>query len=156
MRGGLMPARRTTPSATGYSGTPLVKKLGIKEEMAIVALHAPDHFEELIGPLPMGATLRHTLRSGQRCDMLIGFVTERAHLARTLPRLLGALPPDGALWVAWPKKASGVATDLSDGVVRDVVLPTGWVDTKVCAIDETWSGLKLVLRKVLRPGRSRT
>jgi hypothetical protein len=151
-----MPARHTTPSGAGYSGSLLVKKLGIKEQMAVVALHAPDHFEALIGPLPMGATLRHTLRSGQRCDMLIGFVSERAHLEHTLPRLLGALPPDGALWVAWPKKASGVGTDMSDGAVREVLLPSGWVDTKVCAIDDTWSALKFVMRKVLRPDRSRT
>jgi hypothetical protein len=151
-----MPAQRTTPSRGDHSGSPLLKKLGIKERQVVIALHAPDHLDALIGALPLGATLRHTLRSGQRCDMLIAFVTERDHLDRNLPRLLEALHPDGLLWVAWPKKASKVATDMSDGAVRELILPTGWVDTKVCAIDDTWSALKLVLRKELRPGRSRT
>jgi hypothetical protein len=141
---------RTPPPAAGYSGTPLVRKLGIKEAMAVVALHAPAQLATLLGPLPAGATLRSTLRKGQRCDLLIGFATERTHLEQNLPRLLDALGDDGILWVAWPKRSSSVATDMSDGAVREVVLPTGWVDTKVCAIDDTWSGLKFVLRKALR------
>jgi hypothetical protein len=125
-----------------------VKKLGIEQGMSVVVLHAPEHLESLLDPLPDGVTLQDTLRSG--CDMLIGFITERAHLERNLPRLLNALPQEGALWIAWPKRSSGVTTDMSDHAVRDLVLPTGWVDTKVCSIDETWSALKLVLRKELR------
>jgi hypothetical protein len=151
-----MPTQRDTRWSAGYSGSPLLKKLGIKEGTAVIALHAPELLESLIGPLPPGTTLGRTLRSGQRCDILIGFVTERAHLEQNLPRLLEAVSPDGVLWVAWPKKGSRVPTDMSDGEAREVVLPTGWVDTKVCAVDDTWSALKFVLRKQLRPARPRT
>jgi hypothetical protein len=135
----------------GYSGTPLPQKLGIKEGMRVALLHAPDGIETTLGPLPDGVQLRHGLRKGQHVDLLVGFVTERAHLAANIGWLLATLPPDGAFWVAWPKRASKVPTDMTEDVVREVALPLGWVDTKVCAIDETWSGLKLVLRKELRP-----
>ena len=128
-------------------------KLGIHEGMTIVVLHSPGHLESLLGPLPRDVTLRHNLRQGLRCDMLIGFVTERTHLARNLPRLLEGLPREGILWIAWPKKASGIPNDMSDNAVRGLILPTGWVDTKVCAIDDTWSALKFVLRRELRSGR---
>jgi hypothetical protein len=135
----------------GYSGTPLPQKLGIKEAMRVAVLHAPDGFEEALGPLDAGVALQHGLRKRQHVDLAIGFVTERAHLAKNIEWILATLPPDGAFWVAWPKRASKVPTDMTEDVVREVALPLGWVDTKVCAIDETWSALKLVLRKELRP-----
>jgi hypothetical protein len=137
-------------SAAGYSATPLVKKLGIKAGMRVALLHAPDGIEATLGDLPAGAHLQHGLRRGQRVDLIVGFVFEREHLARNLGWLITTLPPDGALWVAWPKRASKIPTDMSDHVIRDIALPMGWVDVKVCAIDTTWSGLKLVLRKELR------
>jgi hypothetical protein len=142
------------PTQAGYSGTPLAKKLGIKPAMSVVVLHAPENFMELLGSLPPGVTVQFSLRTGQRADLLIGFVTERQHLETNIGRLLASLPPDGVLWVAWPKKASKMKTDMSDEAIREVVLPTGWVDIKVCAIDATWSGLKLMLRKELRPSTS--
>ncbi len=134
-----------------YSHRPLGAKLGFKEGMKVALLHAPEGMEEKLGPLPPGATVRHGVRRSSRVDMLIGFVTERSHLEANIDWLLTTLPPDGVFWVAWPKKASGVATDMSDHAVRDVALPLGWVDVKVCAIDGTWSGLKLMLRRELRP-----
>jgi hypothetical protein len=129
----------------------LPRKLGIEEAMRVAVLHAPGGFEEALGPLPAGVALQHGLRKRQHVDLAVGFVTERAHLARNIEWILATLPPDGAFWVAWPKRASKVPTDMTEDVVREVALPLGWVDTKVCAIDETWSALKLVLRKELRP-----
>ena len=114
-------------------------------------LHAPDGIEATLGPLPDGVRLQPGLRRGQHVDLIVGFVTERDHLARNIGWLVTALPPDGALWVAWPRRASKLATDMTDHAVRDIALPMGWVDVKVCAIDATWSALKLVLRKELRP-----
>ena len=89
----------------------------------------------------------HRLRRNQRVDLIVVFVTERAHLAANVEWLMGTLPPDGALWVAWPKRASKVETDMTEDVVREIALPMGWVDTKVCAIDATWSGLRLTRRR---------
>lgn len=139
------------PSTAGYSGTPLPKKLGVKAGMRVALLHAPDGIEEVLGPLPEGVRLQHGLRKSQTVDLIVGFVTERDHLARNFDWLVATLPPDGAFWVAFPKRASKVPTDMTDHAVRDVALPTGWVDVKVCAIDATWTGIKLVLRKELRP-----
>ena len=138
------------PSTAGYSGTPLPQKLGIKAGMRVALLHAPARIEDTLGPLPEGVHLQHGLRKSQKVDLIVGFVTERDHLARNFGWLIGTLPSDGAFWVAFPKKASKVTTDMTDHAVRDVVLPTGWVDVKVCAIDDTWTGLKIVLRKELR------
>lgn len=138
-------------SPAGYSGTPLPKKLGIKAGMRVALLHAPEGFEATLGALPDGVDLQHGLRRGQRVDVIVGFVTERDHLARNIGWLVTTLPPDGAFWVAWPKRTAKMPTDMSDHAVRDIALPMGWVDVKVCAIDATWSGLKLVLRKELRP-----
>lgn len=135
----------------GYSGTPLPQKLGIKEGMRVAILHAPDGIERTLADLPAGVELQHGLRKRQPVDLVVGFVTERAHLERNIEWILATLPPAGAFWVAWPKRASRVPTDMTEDVVRAVALPLGWVDTKVCAIDDTWSGLKLVLRKELRP-----
>lgn len=138
-------------TTAGYSGTPLPKKLGIKEGMRVALLHAPDGIEATLGALPDGVRLQHGLRKDGHVDLIVGFVTERAHLERNIGWLVRTLPPDGAFWVAWPKKASKVPTDMSEDVVREVALPLGYVDVKVCAIDATWSGLRLVLRKELRP-----
>jgi hypothetical protein len=137
-------------ASAGYSGTPLWKKLGITEGSELALLGAPDGFA--IDDLPDGVTVRRQARG--RVDVIVSFHTRRADLARRAPALLKALAVDGGLWVAWPKRASGVPTDITEDVVRDVLLPTGMVDNKVCAIDQTWSGLRLVLRKELRSGRT--
>jgi len=133
----------------GYSGTPLAKKLGITEGARLAVLHAPDGFE--IESLPDEVELHTTARGVH--DVIVSFHTDRAELARRLPTLLRALDVDGGLWISWPKKASGVTTDITEDVVREVALPTGLVDVKVCAVDDTWSGLRLCLRKELRAGR---
>jgi hypothetical protein len=132
----------------GYSGTPLPRKLGFKPSMRAALLGAPEGFDATLGELPDGVVV--TPRLGGAKDLVIVFVTERADLARRVEALRRAIAPDGMVWVAWPKKASKVPTDVTEDVVRDVVLPTGLVDVKVCAIDATWSGLKLVIRKELR------
>jgi hypothetical protein len=132
----------------GYSGTPLPKKLGIAEGARLALLHAPDDFAATLGELPPGATV--TARLGKSHDVIVAFVDARAHLERAAPKLEAAIFPDGAVWVAWPKKASKVPTDMTEDVVRQVFLPRGLVDVKVCAIDDTWSGLKVVWRKERR------
>lgn len=104
----------------------------------------------MLRPLPDGTEVQQRLRRNDRVDLILGFVVQRDHLARNIGWLVATLPADGAFWVAWPKKASGMQTDMSDDAIRQVALPMGWVDTKVCALDGTWSGLKLVLRKHLR------
>jgi hypothetical protein len=133
----------------GYSHRALVDKLGVKPRARVVLVGAPEGFESALEPLPEGATVRRRLSRGT--DVAVMFSTSRAELARRWVRLTAAVGPTGAVWVAWPKKASGVPTDMTDGAVRDVVLPTGWVDVKVAAIDDTWSGLKCVLRVERRP-----
>jgi hypothetical protein len=133
----------------GYSGTPLAKKLGIAEGTRLAVLGAPSGFA--IPELPAGVTPKAAARG--TFDVIVAFHTARADLAARLPMLLRALDVDGGLWVAWPKKAAGLPTDITEDVVREVALPTGLVDVKVCAIDDTWSGLRLCLRKELRPGR---
>jgi hypothetical protein len=136
--------------ASGYSGTPLVRKLGFAAGMRVHYAYAPPHFAQLVGDLPDG--VRILKRPASDLDLAMLFVTERAALARGLATLQPKLRPAGMIWVAWPKKASKVPTDITEDVVRDVALPRGLVDVKVCAIDDVWSGLKLVLRKELRPG----
>jgi hypothetical protein len=132
----------------GYSGTPLVRKLGFKPGQRVAYIDAPDHFPALLGELPDGVDVRSGLR--RPLDLVVCFVTERAALERRLPAVRPRLDPAGMLWIAWPKRSSGVVTDMTEDVVREVALPTGLVDTKVCAIDETWSGLRLVVRRELR------
>jgi hypothetical protein len=134
----------------GYSGTPLAKKLGIAEDSRLAVLGAPDGFS--IEALPPGVEPRTSARGP--LDVVLSFHTSRADLAKRLPTLMRALHVDGGLWVAWPKKASGMPTDITEDVIREVCLPTGLVDVKVCAVDDTWSGLRLCLRKQLRPGRT--
>jgi hypothetical protein len=136
------------PTAAGYSGTPLVRKLGITPGARLALLDAPEGFDATLGALPDGVAVMRRL--GGRRDVVVFFTTARTALARRLDALRAAIAPDGMVWVAWPKRASGVPTDVTEDVVREVVLPTGLVDVKVCAIDATWSGLKLVIRKELR------
>ena len=136
---------------SGYSGTPLARKLGIKEGFAVAALGAvPADLADLVEPLPPGVRWKAQARAP--LDLALAFFTRRADVARRWPTLTAAVGPLGTVWVAWPKRSSGVPTDLTEDAFRADLLPTGWVDTKVCAIDETWSGLKFVLRKELRPG----
>ena len=129
-------------SSAGYSGTPLAKKLGFKDGMRTVYVAAPEGFAV------EGIETRPRVAKGT--DLVVCFVTARSELERRLPALRRAIEPAGMLWIAWPKRASGVRTDMSEDVVREVALPTGLVDTKVCAIDDTWSGLRLVVRRALR------
>jgi hypothetical protein len=135
----------------GYSGTPLPRKLGIKEGFRVALAGAPDSFGPELEPLPDGVHLIRRLRAGAEIDLALLFVTRRSDLARRFQELATHLPPAGALWVAWPKRTSGVATDLTEDVLREVCLPLGWVDTKVCAVTDVWSGLKFVLRRENRP-----
>lgn len=135
----------------GYSGTPLVTKLGIKQGDRVVVLRAPAGFDII---WPEGATIRtrlgHRARAGPAADVILFFTTVRAELEKRIERLGDAVRPAGALWIGWPKKSSGVPTEVNDHVVRDVALPLGLVDTKVCAIDDTWTGTKLVWRRSAR------
>lgn len=133
---------------TGYSGTPLVKKLGIKPGERVVTIDAPTDYARLVGELPAGASLSNRL--GTRPRFVHLFVRERRKLARELARLRRVLDDAGTLWVSWPKKAVGLTSDVSEDVIRHEALPLGFVDVKVCAVDETWSGLKLVIRRELR------
>ena len=135
-------------SSAGYSSTPLARKLGFKPGMRAHYVAAPADLGALLGELPDG--VRVLTRAADDLDLALLFVTERRELQRRLPGLHSKLAPAGMIWVAWPKRASKVATDMTEDVVRDVALPRGLVDVKVCAIDETWSGLKLVIRKELR------
>jgi hypothetical protein len=134
-------------ATAGYSGTPLPKKLGFKPGMSAAFLDAPEELDGLLGELE-GVTVRRSLRG--RADIVLCFVTARRELERRAGRLREAIAPDGMVWVCWPKRASKVPTDMTEDVVRDVLLPTGLVDVKVAAVDETWSGLKLVVRRELR------
>jgi hypothetical protein len=133
-----------SPQAAGYSGTPLVRKLGIKPGARLGLIGAPEGFDATLGELPEEVAVRRMARG--RLDVIVAFFIVRAELQRRLPALRGALDPAGGLWIAWPKRASGVATDVTEGVVRDLGLSAGLVDNKVCAIDQVWSGLRLVYR----------
>ena len=132
----------------GYSGTPLVKKLGIQPDLRIGVIQCPGPYGELVADLP--PTVEIVTRLGSNLDFVHCFVTERSELAASLPRMLKAIRPDGMIWISWPKRASKVPTDITEDVIRDLALPLGLVDTKVCAVSEVWSGLRLVIRKELR------
>ena len=133
----------------GYSGTPLARKLGIFPGARLALLEAPPGFEALLAPLPEGVTVLR--RAASDLDVAVLFVTRRARLGQRFSRVASVLRPAGGLWVAWPKRSSGVSTDLDENVLREVGLPTGMVDNKVCAIDEVWSGLRFVWRRQDRP-----
>ena len=134
--------------AAGYSGTPLAKKLGMHPGTVVFPVNAPEDFAQLLAPLPDDVTLAKGLSSSVRIVHL--FVTKRADLEKRLASYRNKIAPDAAVWVSWPKKSSGVPTDITEDTIRAVCLPLGFVDVKVCAVDDTWSGLKLVIRKELR------
>ena len=151
----------------GYSGTPLAKKLGIKEGFAVAAVNAPDGFARLLEPLPAGVTIsryvgtlpdgHHPARdaltgapcrvSARKTDIIHFFTNSRDELAEGLTKYKGLIKQNGSIWVSWYKKAAKLPTEITEDVVRDVALPLGLVDVKVCAVDEKWSGLKLVIRR---------
>jgi hypothetical protein len=138
--------------SAGYSGTPLVKKLGIQPGHSVAVLGAPDGFvETLRQTLPPAVAVRS--RAVGTVEVIVSFPTVRAKLERRVDALLRTLDVDGGLWIAWPKRASGVPTDITEDTVREVFLPLGLVDNKVCAVDEIWSALRVVWRKELRAGR---
>jgi Protein of unknown function (DUF3052) len=130
--------------SAGYSGTPLVRKLGIKPQARLGLISAPGDFLVLLGELPEDVSVRSRARGP--LDVIVAFFLDRSELVRRLPALKAALDQAGGLWIAWPKRASGVATDVTENVVRELGLAAGLVDNKICAIDETWSGLRLVYR----------
>jgi hypothetical protein len=129
---------------TGYSGTPLIQKIGIKSGHRVVLRNHPASFVKDLGVFPEGAASSDRL-SG-KANVVVYFTERLVELRKDFPRLAAALVPDGMLWISWPKKASGRPTDLTEDIVRKVGLECGLVDVKVCAIDETWSGLKFVIR----------
>jgi len=130
----------------GYSGTPLLKKIGIKDDHRILLAKAPKALPDELKHLPS--------KADGEVDVTILFLNSQAELKRDWPKASARIAPDGMLWIAWPKKASGVVTDLTEDVIRNFALKTEFVDVKVCAIDDTWSGLKLVIRKEHRQARS--
>ena len=132
-------------AVSGYSGKALGQKLGIRSWMRIKTRNAPGRYQQLLGPLPSEVTISTRLRPP--VDLVHIFSIARAHLSAELRRAIEEIDQDGAIWVSWPKKASGVRTDITEDVIREVALPMGLVDVKVCAVDETWSGLKLVIRR---------
>jgi hypothetical protein len=134
----------------GYSGTPLPRKLGIKPGHAVAILGGPDGFDGELGDLA-GVTVGHDLAGPGPLDVIVNFVCWREDLAADLPTLRQHMAPACGLWIAWPKRAAKLPTDMTEHVVREIALPTGLVDNKVCAIDEVWSGLRLVIRRELRP-----
>ena len=134
--------------AAGYSGTPLAKKLGIVENSRIFLSDAPKNYRELVAPIPKGAQI--VKKVGEDTDIIHLFTAERSRLASLLRSSLAKMRPDAAIWVSWPKKSSKVPTDITEDTIRAVALPMGLVDIKVCAVDEVWSGLKLVVRRAAR------
>lgn len=138
----------TDIAPAGYSGTPLPKKLGIGAGTVFATIGTPDGFAGTLGELPAGASWVGS--PGEGATLVIGFFTSRAELVAAWESITTAVGKLGTVWVAWPKKASKVPTDITETTLREDFLPTGWVDVKVCAIDAVWSGLKFVLRKELR------
>jgi hypothetical protein len=135
----------------GYSGTPLARKLGIPDGGSFTTIGAPPNYDALVAPL--SADTKRTTRLGKTPGFVHLFCTKRSELVARLTSLRRSLEQTGTVWVSWPKKSSKISTDITEDVIRDVALPLGFVDVKVCAVDDTWSGLKLVIRKTerLRP-----
>ena len=133
----------------GYSGTPLAKKLGLEGPLTLLTIDSPGDYASWLGDLPESVTL--TTRTHKPVAAAHVFVTRRSALAKHLSGLRKTLAPAGFVWVSWPKKASKVPTDVTEDTIRDVALPMGLVDIKVCAVSDVWSGLKLVIRKSERP-----
>ena len=134
--------------AAGYSGTPLAKKLGVGPGTRVTTVDAPENLHALLDPIPDDVVFQSKL--SERADVVLVFVTERARLNKLVAVAGRAVFPAGGVWICWPKRASGVPTDITEDVLREVILPTGLVDNKVCAVDATWSGLRFVWRKELR------
>jgi hypothetical protein len=137
----------------GYSGTPLPQKLGIKPDMIVVAIDDPDHYRKLLGQIPSGVNF--ATRPVGNTKFIHLFVKERRVLQQHLQSLRQKIADDAALWVSWPKKSSGVPTDITEDVIRTVALPLGFVDIKVCAVDDIWSGLKLMIRRGNRKAKNK-
>lgn len=135
-------------NVAGYSGTPLAKKLGIKAGTRLLLRDAPADYAQMLEPMPEAVAF--AARAAADVDIAHVFVTRKTDLKRHLEALRAALREDAAVWVSWPKKSAKMATDITEDAIRDVALPMGWVDIKVCAVDAVWSGLKLVVRKELR------
>jgi hypothetical protein len=131
-------------SVTGYSGKTLATKLGVKEGTRLCVLGAPAHYASLIGPLPAGAAME---TDPTQADIIHLFAADRAALEATAVGLSAGARVGASLWISWPKKSSPLFADLTEGGLRDVLLPTGWVDVKVCAVDADWSGLKFLRRR---------
>jgi hypothetical protein len=132
----------------GYSGTPLPQKLGIKAGMTLHVVDPPMDYAALIAPI--GKKVAFATRLSKDVELLHAFVTKKGRLEDVLDRARAGLTPEAVIWISWPKKASGIASEITEDTVRDLSLPLGFVDVKVCAVDNTWSGLKLVVRKALR------
>ncbi len=139
---------RPTGKGVGYSGTPLVRKLGYKPGFRVALIGAPADYLELLGGLPAG--VERCEADGLGLDLVHIFTKRRSEMEREIPRLRGAIAPAGMIWASWPKKSAGVPTDLTGDVIRAVALANDLVDVKVCAVDQTWSALKLVIPVVLR------
>lgn len=143
----------SAPTPAGYSGTPLAKKLGLKAASRVWVVGAPAHYRELLEPLPPDLVWQEQLDA--QTDVIHHFSTESAELAAAVAHYRSAASPHTVLWISWPKKTARppdrLETDITEDTVRELALPLGWVDIKVCAVDATWSGLKLVVRKELRP-----
>jgi hypothetical protein len=129
----------------GYSGTPLAQKLGIKPGITIVAINSPAKYRRLLGKIPHGVTFSDRLKPGSNFVHL--FTGRWSELQKKMSILRNKISDDGTVWVSWPKKSSGISTDVTEDVIREIALPLGFVDIKVCAVDETWSGLKLMIRR---------
>jgi len=134
-----------SPSSEGYSGTPLAKKLGIVEGSRIVTVQAPDDYAQMLSPMPTNVVFEGKITS--LTDIVHVFSDKKAELKAVLEALRNTIKPSAAVWVSWPKRTSKVPTDITDNVIREVALPLGFVDIKVCAVSDIWSGLKLVIRK---------
>jgi hypothetical protein len=132
----------------GYSGTPLATKLGIKAGMEVYVIGCPVSYRELVEPLSEGVSFADEL--ARNLGLVHVFTTSKAELAETLHSCRSCLGPQAVVWVSWPKKSAKIPTDISEDTVRELALPLGYVDIKVCAVTELWSGLKLVVRKELR------
>ena len=136
------------PSTAGYSGTPLTKKLGFKERSLVLLIDAPKDYAQLVAPMPAG--MQFISKPSRNVDIAHVFVSRRSILSKHLSQLRETLDVRASIWVSWPKKAAKVPTDITEDTIRHVALPLGFVDIKVCAVSDIWSGLKLVLRKELR------
>ena len=141
--------------SAGYSGTPLAKKLGIKEGHLVAVVDAPEHLTDLLAPLPRSVRLRSDLRARRPHDVLLVFVRSEAETRAAFERAARRLAPAGGLWICWPKQSSALATELKEAHVRAHGLSTGLVDNKICAVDEDWSGLRFVVRLADRPSGAR-